>query len=60
MICYTAAGSSVQFFAIDGLREAVKQPNQLVALISEFNASNLVDRINIFRTVVNIARIVLP
>ncbi|CAB4414591.1 unnamed protein product [Rhizophagus irregularis] len=45
-------GSSVRFYAIDGSKEAVKQPNQLIAFTNELNASNLVNRITILRTVV--------
>ncbi|CAB4474605.1 unnamed protein product [Rhizophagus irregularis] len=59
IICYAAEGSSVRFYAIDGSKEAVKQPNQLTAFTNELNASNLVNRITILRRVVNIARIVL-
>ncbi|CAB4414593.1 unnamed protein product [Rhizophagus irregularis] len=49
---FNIAGSSVRFYAIDGSKEAVKQPNQLIAFTNELNASNLVNRITILRTVV--------
>ncbi|PKC69966.1 hypothetical protein RhiirA1_455352 [Rhizophagus irregularis] len=52
IICYAAEGSSVRFYAIDGSKEAVKQPNQLTAFTNELNASNLVNRITILRRVV--------
>ncbi|RGB38526.1 hypothetical protein C1646_755581 [Rhizophagus diaphanus] len=57
IISYAAAGSTVRFYAIDNSIEAKKKPSILFPLISELNASNLVDRITILRTVVNIARI---
>lgn len=59
LICYAAAGSNVQFYAIDGLKETVKNPNQLMSLTSVLNFSNLVDRITILCTIVNIAHIIL-
>ncbi|PKY39887.1 hypothetical protein RhiirA4_415402 [Rhizophagus irregularis] len=59
LICYAAAESNVQFYAIDGLKETVKNPNQLMPLTGVLNSINLVDRITILRTTVNIARIVL-
>ena len=59
MICYAAAGPNVQFYAIDGSKETAKNPNQLIPFTSVLNSSNLVDRITILRTIVNIARIVL-
>ncbi|CAB4419783.1 unnamed protein product [Rhizophagus irregularis] len=59
MISYAVAGSTVRFYAIDGLIEAKKKPSILFPLTSKLNASNLVDRITILRTVVNIARIIL-
>ncbi|CAB4380441.1 unnamed protein product [Rhizophagus irregularis] len=50
---FNIAGSSVRlFYAIDGSKEAVKQPNQLIAFTNELNTSNLVNRITILRTVV--------
>ncbi|CAG8742424.1 18019_t:CDS:2 [Rhizophagus irregularis] len=59
LICYAAAGSNVQFYAIDGSKETVKNPNQLMPLTGVLNSINLVDRITILRTTVNIARIML-
>ncbi|GES88402.1 hypothetical protein RCL_jg5311.t1 [Rhizophagus clarus] len=59
MIGYAIAGSTVRFYAIDGSVEAKKKPSILSPLTSELNASNLVDRFTILRTVVNIARIIL-
>ncbi|GBC14870.2 hypothetical protein RIR_jg40201.t1 [Rhizophagus irregularis DAOM 181602=DAOM 197198] len=55
----TKAGSNVQFYAIDGSKETVKNPNQLMPLTGVLNSINLVDRITILRTTVNIARIML-
>ncbi|CAB4408209.1 unnamed protein product [Rhizophagus irregularis] len=55
----TTKESNVQFYAIDGLKETVKNPNQLMPLIGVLNSINLMDRITILCMTVNIARIVL-
>ncbi|GES96953.1 hypothetical protein RCL_jg4089.t1 [Rhizophagus clarus] len=59
MIGYAIAGSTVRFYAIDSSVEAKKKPSILFPLTGELNASNLVNRFTILRTVVNIARIIL-
>lgn len=59
MIGYAVAGSTVQFYAIDGSIEAKKKPSILSPLTSKLNASNFIDRITILRTVINIAHIIL-
>ncbi|RGB22127.1 hypothetical protein C1646_678054 [Rhizophagus diaphanus] len=59
LICYAAAGSNMQFYVINSSKETVKNLNQLMPLTSVLNSINLVDRITILRTTVNIARIML-
>jgi len=56
MICYAAGGLKIRFYAIDGSEETQKR---LIALTNPLNARNLLDRITILRTVVNIARIIM-
>ncbi|PKB96332.1 hypothetical protein RhiirA5_367778, partial [Rhizophagus irregularis] len=54
-ICF----GKIQFMIGYAVTGSTKKPSILSPLTSELNASNLVDRITILCTVVNIARIIL-
>jgi len=56
MFCYAANGSKIRFYAIEGY---AKRPDPFVPLTEELNLTSFIDRFEVLRTVINIARVMV-
>ncbi|CAG8608529.1 10391_t:CDS:2 [Paraglomus brasilianum] len=56
MICYTANGTNISFYIIDGWTKRKK--DRFVPFTKEFNLNDIQDRIDILKAIINITRLV--
>jgi hypothetical protein len=56
MFCYAANGSKIRFYAIEGY---AKRPDPFVPLTEELNLTSFIDRFEVLRTVISIARVIV-
>jgi hypothetical protein len=56
MICYTANGPKIRFYAVDG---SAKDPDPFVPLTNELDLATFPGRFEVLRTTINIARILV-
>jgi serine/threonine protein kinase len=59
MICYTADGPRMRFYAFDGSPDASKNPNRFVQLTDEMDTATFAGRFKVLRCVINITRVLI-